>query len=36
MNKKEQKQLLRNYIRKKLFTFDCDELKESKLTYKGD
>ena len=36
MNKKQERQLLSEYIRKKLFTFDCEELKENKTKYKGD
>lgn len=36
MNKKQERQLLSEYIRKKLFTFDCEELKENKNKYKGE
>lgn len=36
MTKEQEKQLLSEYIRKKLFTLDCEELKENKIKYKGD
>lgn len=36
MTSKDAERLLREYIRKKLFTFDCEELKEDKIKYKGE
>lgn len=35
MISKDAEKLLREYIRKKLFTFNCEELKEDKIKYKG-
>nr|DAK86227.1 MAG TPA: hypothetical protein [Caudoviricetes sp.] len=36
MTQKEKEKILHEYIRKKLFTFNCEELKENKIKYKGE